>query len=203
TVVPCPTCAPHPIRLTGTGAVRVVQIEPAQIDFGDVVAGATATADVQIVNRSREPITLSSMAGEAAGLSLSVKTPLVLAPEQRLPATLRFTPDSFGQRGGKLVFAVSDGAPPELAWKAFSYGALLTATPAGVPSMAALIHTTRSMRITLSNGGLDPKGLRPLQVTAITLEGPGAAAFRVSAPSLPWTLGEPGATGVFDFSFSP
>jgi hypothetical protein len=207
-VTPCPTCPPRTVSLVGNGALRVVDVEPQSIDYGDVVAGTSAQAPIAFVSHAKQLITLgaATLAGNAPvriDLDGGRIFPLALAPDERVTGTATFAPDSFGARSGRLTFGASDGAPPTLDVSGFSYGSQLTTSPQGFEGFAALTGTSRPTTLTLTNTGLDPKGLRPLVISEASLQGPDAASWSMQLPALPWTVGAPGAQGLVQLRYSP
>ena len=45
-VTPCPTCSPRNISLSGRGVTRLLEMDPAEIDFGAALLGATVTRPI-------------------------------------------------------------------------------------------------------------------------------------------------------------
>src|SRR5207237_68866 len=171
----CPTCAARPLPISGGGALRVVEMVPSSVDFGDVPAGTSAQRQFLLVNKSKERVSVSQLRVEGQGpISVQLasgKLPAVLEGGAQLAGLATFIPDALGGRSGKLVFTVSDGAAAELAFTGFGFGPVLDAAPKRVTNMVASIGTTRSTTLTFTNVGLDPKSLRPLTIASAAVQG--------------------------------
>ena len=207
-VTPCPTCGPRTVPLSGGGALRVVEMVPGAIDFGDVPQGTTASRQFLLVNKSKEPIRVAALSADGQGpldvqLQNGVKLPYTMQGDEQLAGLATFQPDSLGARAGKLTFTVSDGAAPTLAFTGMGYGPVADVMPQKLDNMVAILGTTRSSSILITNVGLDPKSLRPLTITRATLQGATAGQWALQLPPLPWTLGEPGAAASIGLSFTP
>ncbi len=207
-IKPCPSCEQRPIGLSGAGAIRVVELSPAQVDFGDVQAGTSAARGFTLSNKSKGAVDLTRLTAAGQGpvqivFDGNLTVPLTLAAGQQLNGTAIFKPDGFGARAGTVSFTASDGAAPVLSFQGFGFGPMLAVTPAKLVDVAAILSTTRSETITITNTGLDPKNALPLTIASATITGPGAADWKVTTPALPWIVGAPGTSADFEVSFSP
>src|SRR5207302_1080766 len=117
-VTPCPTCAPRVVALTGRGVERLIEVQPASIDFGEVPLGEEATRPFSVTNTSRKPLIVQGFVSALdtdLGTSLdNASTPLTLAPGQTAAGTARFRPRATGRQDLAVSMPVSDGAPGAL-----------------------------------------------------------------------------------------
>jgi Abnormal spindle-like microcephaly-assoc'd, ASPM-SPD-2-Hydin len=206
-VVPCPTCSVHPVVLSGNGVVRLLDVQPPKLDFGNVLLAASKTLPFSIRNTSKGPLGVRSIVPPGGDFSVALDgspaLPLTLAPDQTITGTATFNPKSLGQAIATAQFAASDGAPGLLDLAGFGYGPVLHVQPDALHLVAAALGTARPVKITATNVGLDPTNAAPLVVTAITVRATDPASWSITSPSLPWTVGEPGASGAFSLVYQP
>jgi hypothetical protein len=104
------------VTLLGMGAVPAIAIDPAEVDFGAVEAGATEEADVDIVNTGSDTLTVTSVSVTGGGFSgwlVEGATPFTLEPGEREPVRVAFSPTASGEFDGTLW--VASDAPSGLA----------------------------------------------------------------------------------------
>ena len=204
-VTPCPTCAVRNLSLQGRGVERVIDVEPAQIDFGLVLLGAAAERAISVRNTSRSPVTLQSPALTGSPqfeVSIDNATfPLTLAPGQSVTGVARFRPRELGAAQAQASLPASDGGPGALALQGTGFGPVLQPTPKSVFLGATALGTTRSGSLQVTNVGLDPQGTAPLAVSNISVIS-SDPAWRLDTAT-PLTVGAPGASATIRFSFSP
>ena len=204
-VTPCPTCSPRNVALAGRGVTRLLAVEPASIDFGQVRLGTTATQPVTVTNTSKSALVMQSIAlTGSADMTLSfdgVTYPATLAPGQALKGVARFAPRSLGDQSADVAMAASDGAPGALALTGTGIGPVLQATPRSVFIGPTALGTSRSGQIVVTNIGLDPQQTSPLTVSNVSVLSNDPAW--VLDTSTPIDVGEPGAQATVRFSFHP
>jgi hypothetical protein len=91
------------------------QTEPPIVDFGTLAVGCSVTVDGAVANAGEAALTLSEMSVAGEGFSVDVGTsgvlPWTLAPRERKPYRVTFSPTSLGLHSGAVVFASEDGSP--------------------------------------------------------------------------------------------
>ncbi|HEX4385574.1 MAG TPA: choice-of-anchor D domain-containing protein, partial [Myxococcales bacterium] len=81
-LTPCPTCSPRPVTLKGRGAIGLLDVNPAAVDFGQVLLGQTAQKQLQLTNLSEGPLALNTITSGSKEITISLGTaqaPLTLA----------------------------------------------------------------------------------------------------------------------------
>ena len=206
-VTPCPTCQPRTVALLGSGVDRLLSVKPSSIDFGNVQLGQKASAPVLISNLSLGKVTLrsASISGSSdvtLGLASGGSAPIELGPGQTLTALFTFAPTRLGAQSAAATLTASDGAPGLVSLIGLGVGPVLSARPTSFYVGPALVGTTRTARISLTNVGLDPAQTAPLNVTRAWLRtSDGAAWVITSAPR--FAVGEPGSSADVELAFTP
>jgi hypothetical protein len=204
-VTPCPTCSARNVSLAGRGVTRLLDVEPATIDFGQVLLGKNASRPITVTNTSRGPLVMQSLAlSGSADMSVSLdgaQYPMTLAPGQTLTGVARFAPRSLGDAAAQVAIAASDGAPGALSMTGTGIGPVLQASPRSVFVGPTALGTTRSSQIVITNVGLDPQQAWPLTVSDISVISDDPAWTLDT--STPISIGEPGGQATVRFSFTP
>ena len=203
-VTPCPTCAARNVSLSGRGVKSLLEVQPAAIDFGEVLLGAEASRAISVTNLSHAPLTVRAPAGAGGAFDISLDGatwPMMLAPGQALTGEAHFRPRALGDQAALVSMPASDGAPGALALHGFGIGAVLEATPKSLYVGATAIGTSRSASLLLTNVGLDPHRLAPLRVSNISVVSPDPA-WLLEAPT-PIDIGEPSGTATVRLTFRP
>src|SRR5205823_4841459 len=93
-VTPCPTCSPRNISLSGRGVTRLLEMEPADIDFGAVLLGGSASRPIAIRNTSKAALTVQALAISGSrqfdATIDGIAWPATLAPGQSIAGLARF-----------------------------------------------------------------------------------------------------------------
>ncbi|MFL5367772.1 MAG: choice-of-anchor D domain-containing protein [Myxococcales bacterium] len=206
-IVPCPTCQPRPIELKGSGVERLIAVDPATLDFGQVRLGSHKDLTFTVENTSKKAVALQGIQVPAQDFTFQIAGnppfPINLPPGGSVSGTARFAPTSLGGQQAHVLFIASDGAPATLDATGSGYGPVLSAKPVPFDIGPTAIGTTRTKKLVLTNVGLDPTQADPLIITGITLQAANPQAWSFSAPGTPWRLGEPGATGQMVIGYSP
>ena len=204
-VTPCPTCTPRNVSLAGRGVTRLLEVQPASVDFGMVLLGATATQPVTVTNTSRSALVVQSLdlSGSAEmTLALDGATwPITLAPGQVLTGVAKFAPRTLGDQSAAASMPASDGAPGALSMTGSGIGPVLVATPKSLFVGPTALGTSRSGEIVVTNVGLDPQKTSPLTIRNVSVVSSDPAWTLETAT--PIAVGEPGGSATLRFSFSP
>ena len=203
-VTPCPTCAARNVSLSGRGVKSLLEVQPAAIDFGEVLLGAEASRAISVTNLSHAPLTVRAPAGAGGAFDISLDGatwPITLAAGQVLTGAVHFRPRALGDQAAQVSMPASDGTPGALALHGFGIGAVLQATPKSLYVGATAIGTSRSASLLLTNVGLDPHRLAPLRVSNISVVSPDPA-WLLETPT-PIDIGEPSGTATVRLTFRP
>lgn len=103
--------------LIGEGAVPVVALSPASVDFGAVAAGSTADATVTVQNSGGAELVVSALAlADASGfttISAAPTLPATVAAGASVTVTLRYAPtQGLAALAGELTVTSNDPATP-------------------------------------------------------------------------------------------
>ena len=203
-VTPCPTCAARNVSLSGRGVNSLLEVQPAVIDFGEVLLGKDSRQAISVTNLSRAPLTVQSPKGEGGEFDVALDGatwPMTLAPGQVLTGAVRYLPRSLGDQAAQISLAASDGAPGALSLHGIGIGAVLQANPKSLFVGATALGTSRSAYLTLTNIGLDPHRVAPLRVSNISVRS-SDPAWSLETPAA-LDIGEPGGTATVRVTFRP
>ena len=152
-----------------------INLTPGTVDFGTVPVGATESAPLQIVNLGDDNLIVTSLeigigtpgdftatvAGEtiSGGKSVTLKEPLVVAPQKAVPIPIFWTPKTDGGLNGEIVVVSNDTVTPRA--KAKLTGNLnvpcLTVSPDKVLDVGVIyVGTTGSKPVSLKSCGQTP-----------------------------------------------
>jgi Abnormal spindle-like microcephaly-assoc'd, ASPM-SPD-2-Hydin len=202
-VTPCPTCSPQPLTLKGVGAVSLIGVNPAALDFGQVLLGQSVSKQLTLTNLSQAPLALNSLVSSSNEVALALNVnpaPLTLAPGESIAATVTWSPRTLGPLLAQGTFNVSDGAPGTVAVTGTGIGPVLQATPRSLFVGATAIGTTRSGNIVVTNVGLDPGAANPLVLSGVKIASTDGAWSLQSGPA---SVGEPGQSVTLKIAFTP
>jgi hypothetical protein len=125
----------NPATLTVNAATLLLTMNPANLSFGSVNVGSSASQQATLTNSGNGNVTLSGMSFTGAGFSASgVSSGQILAPSQTATINVSFQPAATGSVSGSVTVA-SNAAP-----------AVITLSGAGVQqvSHSVLLSWTRS-----------------------------------------------------------
>lgn len=170
---------PHRLRLSGTGAVPSVVVQPAALDFGEQqVKTASPVRSITLRNSGsmglKPDIRLQGDAVEQYLLSAEDCSRRTLEPRASCRVSLQFRPSREGRHA--VTLGVADGTGTRLA-----SASITGTTPKSVPMArvhpGALDFTSASTQgVAVQNAGTST-----LTITAVSVEGPDRTAFRVDA----------------------
>jgi len=206
-VIPCPTCQPRNVQLTGAGVERLLAVDPTTLDFGLVRLGAFRELPFTVRNTSKKPVALTAIQVPVPDYTFQISGnpafPVNLAPGQSISGTAHFAPTVLGPQQAHVTFPASDGAPATLDASGSGFGPVLSASPNPLNVGPTATGTTRTKKLVVTNVGLDPNQNDPLIISGIELRSNDPSAWSFTAPQTPWTVGEPGASGNIVIAFSP
>jgi hypothetical protein len=191
------------IPLRGRGVQPHAGVTPTALSFGEQRTGTQGQRSVVLRNTGGTTLTLSELTGLEAPFSLlSPPTlPLTLAPNAEVTLNVAFTPSDTGAASGSLSVTTDDptNGTIDVALSGTGIAPALAVTP-GLQlefDPQRRLTTSEAQTLTLLNTGTDD-----LAITAITLGGPGAAAFVVDGANAPTTLVN-GVPLALEVSFAP
>ncbi len=96
--------SPLTISMTGTGVASSLKLTAnvANVSFGNVAVGTTATEDVKLTNTGNADVEISSATATGAGFHSSGGSNVSLSPKQSVNVTVSFDPQSAGGLTGTL-----------------------------------------------------------------------------------------------------
>ena len=206
-VTPCPTCQPRSVTLQGSGVDRLLLVQPASVNFGNVLLGQSAAQQITITNLSHRKITLRSALVTGTGevtlaLAAGASSPIDLGSGQRLSGLLTFAPTKLGAQSATATLAASDGAPGLVNVTGLGTGPVIDPRGTSLYVGAALVGTTRTAHLVVTNLGLDPAGTAPLNVSRAWLRTSAGSAWVITSAAS-FTAGEPGGTSEVKIAFAP
>jgi hypothetical protein len=204
-VTPCPTCSPRAVMLSGRGVEKLLDVQPASIDFGEVLLGRSASQSFTVRNTSKSPLQIKGLTlpgGIDATVALDgAGYPMTLAAGQTVSGTATFRPRNLGTQSATAAMIASDGGPGLLSVTGLGMGPVLQVQPKALYVGPAALGTTRSAFITVTNVGLDPKRTALLTIDNVSVLS-ADPAWTLESPT-PVQVGEPGGSTQIRFSFTP
>jgi hypothetical protein len=177
-----------------------VQISPADIEFGDVDMGATASFSVSLLNQGHTSVNVGSLtiAGQSFALSAGAQSQLTLTPGVPQTFSVTFSPTSAGDFSGQVTALDKAGTP--LASAVIHGHCKGKKTPQLTLSTSALsfgsvtVNSSSMQTLTLTSTGSSP-----VTVSSVAATGVG---FEVSGGSFPAML-NPGESLQLEVTFDP
>lgn len=145
-----------PGTLTVTGD-PVIEADPAELDFGPVIVGATAGQVLHLRNTGPAVLTLHDLMLAGEGFSLD-GAPAILAPGESLAVTVSAAPSQTGLFSGSLTVLSDDPATPELVIPLSAEGIpppVIAVTPEALAATITRLEET-SRTLTIHNTGEGP-----------------------------------------------
>jgi HYDIN/CFA65/VesB family protein/ASPM-SPD-2-Hydin domain-containing protein/centrosomal CEP192-like protein len=194
-----PTNPTVTIPMSGTGtaaATGQLSANPANLTFGMVSTGASATKQIVLTNTGNTAVKISGLSAHGAGLATSGLTPPVtLNPSEHFAVSASFAPTSTGNASGSITI-VSDAANSSLTIPASGTGAQadLAISPATYNFGTVVDGQTKSQTVSLTN-----TGSAPLTIAQLNAVGNG---YSVSGLAAPVTI-PAGGSATFNVLFAP
>ncbi|HSH16963.1 MAG TPA: choice-of-anchor D domain-containing protein, partial [Verrucomicrobiae bacterium] len=195
--------SPTIITLAGNGiaAVRTLNANPTNVDFGNVAVGSNSSQAVTLTNTGNADVTITAANVTGAGFSINppLTLPLTLTPNQTRNFTVRFAPAATGAVAGSVsLVSNATNSPTTVALAGNGVAAAagqLTANPTSVDFGDVIVGNTSNQAVMLTNTGNGS-----LTITAANVTG---AGFSINPPlALPLTL-TPGQSTNLTVRFAP
>lgn len=192
-----PTNPTITIPMSGTGtaaATGQLSANLANLGFGSVSRGASASRQFVLANTGNAPVTISSIRG--VGLTVSgADTPVTLNASQSLTISTSFSPAGLGSVAGSITIVSNAlNSPLVIPFTGTGVEADLSISPANYNFGSVLAGQTKSQTITLSN-----TGTAGLTIAQLNTNGSG---FSVSGIATPFTI-PAGGKATFNVLFAP
>jgi hypothetical protein len=184
--------------LQGTAVQPGFTGSPAQVDFGQVVVGASKTLTASFVNSGTADETVSGASGPSAPFTVtglpSVGT--VVAPGQAVAVSVTYTPTAATTDSSSITVAGPDGSGTvQLTGQGATGTAKLSISPASLDFGSVAVGLSATMTLSVSNPG-------NLNVT-ITKAAPPALPFVVNTPLPEGLVLGPGQSVQVQVTFAP
>src|SRR6202522_1572004 len=185
------------IALSGTGVQGDLTSNPASINFGSLLVGASGSVSVTLTNAGTASVASSSGSASGTGFSMSGLTPATLNAGQSTSFTAKFSPTTAGSASGSIsIGSNAPGSPLSIALSGSGTATQpqLTIAPASVAFGNVSVGSSGTQAVTLTNAGTGT-----LTVTGATPSGTG---FSMSGARLPMTINA-GSSASFSAIFAP
>jgi hypothetical protein len=186
------------IRVSGTGSVAGIAINPTTIDFGTVPVGLSRTDSVTIQNDGNDTLRVFSVVSDNPDFAVTPGS-ATIAPSSSRVVQVVFTPASAGLSNGEIVLTHdAPGGTDTIRVSGTGVVAGLSFAPTSLPFGDLFIGSRVSAEVTLRN-----TGGAPLTIDSVTLRGPDASAFNLQGAPVPSTVLSPGDSTSFVAEFFP
>lgn len=132
----------------------VLEVDPAEVDFGDVAVGLQHRVELELRNPGTVPLDVKTTLDEGLGEEFTLESiPDQLPAGGRTTATLSFAPTSPGLREGKIIFETDSPDAPtlEVPVKGRGVPPALVANPTVLDFGRVVVGKTASATVTLTN----------------------------------------------------
>lgn len=190
------------VSLSGTGIQGALGINPASLDFGNILLGATGTATVTLTNAGSATVTLSSITltgGAEAGFAVDITaTAFLLAPGEETTFDVSFTPNvaCASVIGEVLVASDAPGAPHAVALAGTGVQPALQVSPTSIDFGTVNVGSRASASVSLTNIGCSTLTIASIALTKADT----GFSLDTSGTSSPLA---PGSSTMFSVTFSP
>jgi hypothetical protein len=185
------------ITLSGTGTQGGLSANPASINFGSVIDGASASIPVTLTNSGTANVAISAHSITGTGFTLTGwSAPASMAPGQTTSFTVTFAPTTAGSATGSVSItsnAPGSPLPINLSGSGTATQATMTISPSPVAFGNVAVGSNSSQTVTLTN-----TGNATLNITAATVSGTGFTTSLTAPKSI-----NAGASTTFTVTFAP
>jgi Abnormal spindle-like microcephaly-assoc'd, ASPM-SPD-2-Hydin len=185
------------IALSGTGVQGNLTANPASINFGSMLVGASGSVSVTLTNSGTASVAISSGSASGTGFSITGLTPSTLNAGQSTTFTAKFSPTVAGSAtGGISIVSNAPSSPLSIALSGSGTATQpqLTISPASVAFGNVSVGSSGTQTVTLTNAGTGT-----MTVTSATPSGTG---FSMSGAGMPMTINA-GSSASFSAIFAP
>ncbi|WP_224365436.1 choice-of-anchor D domain-containing protein [Hyalangium versicolor] len=194
------------LSLSGTGVAAEVALLDPVLEFGSASVGGSVTQDLAIKNVGDTDLVVFDLSfedekggpvGVALDFSRDAVFPVVLLRKESLRIPVKFSPQAEGSRTAQALVATNAGVVEGVLHGVGTSPRVEVSTSQLAFGNVQVSSFSTPQVITLTN-----TGTAPLLVRALAMGGEDAAAFTLTAPSLPVTL-PPGSAMDVALAFRP
>lgn len=197
---------PLDVPLQGTGVEPDIAVSPDTLNFGKVVINTGADRSLLLQNIGGATLTVIgvSIAGTNPALFSFVNLPALpftILPDRTVSVTVRFTPDSLGEKSAELRFLSDDPDEPVLRVPAIGIGAIpiISLNNDTLSFGNAGVNLLKTLPLRITN-----LGSAPLQIDDALISGENGEEFMlVDFPPLPLIIPEEGGSQEILVGFEP
>ena len=186
------------IPLSGTGVQGNLTSNPASINFGSLLVGASGSVNVTLTNSGTASVAISQGSSSGTGYSITgLSSPSTLTAGQSTSFTAKFSPTAAGNATGSIsIVSNAPGSPLVIALSGSGTASQpqLTISPASVAFGSVSVGSSGSQTITLTNAGN--------ATLTVTQASPSGTGFSMSGASMPMTINA-GSSASFSAIFAP
>src|SRR5205807_1609459 len=188
--------SPSTIALSGTGVQRELSVTLPCVNFGNVLVGSTGVQNLTLTNSGSANLTIAQGTVTGTGYSISGPTfPLTLAAGQSSTLSVQFAPTATSSvSGGISLVSDAPNSPSTIALSGTGVQPQLSVTPPSVSFGNAVVGTTNTQTITLTN-----PGTANLTISQATVS---EQSFTMTGLNIPLILGA-GQTTSFNVAYVP
>ena len=144
------------VALSGTGVQGNLTANPASINFGSLLVGASGSVSVTLTNSGTASVAISSGSASGTGFSMTGLTPSTLNAGQSTSFTAKFSPTTAGSASGSIsIVSNAPGSPLSIALSGSGTATQpqLTISPASVAFGNVAVGSSGTHTLTLTNAG--------------------------------------------------
>ena len=144
------------IALGGTGVQGNLTANPASINFGSLLVGASGSVSVTLTNSGTASVTISQASTSGTGFSIAGLAAQTLTAGQSTSFTAKFSPTAAGSATGSVsIVSNAPGSPLVIALSGSGTASQpqLTISPASVTFGSVAVGSTESQTVTLVESG--------------------------------------------------
>src|SRR5271163_2705893 len=186
------------IPLSGTGVQGNLTSNPASINFGSLLVGASGSVNVTLTNSGTASVAISQGSSSGTGYSITgLSSPSTLTAGQSTSFTAKFSPTAAGNATGSIsIVSNAPGSPLVIALSGSGTASQpqLTISPASVAFGSVSVGSSGSQTVTLTNAGN--------ATLTVTQASPSGTGFSMSGASMPMTINA-GGSASFSTIFAP
>jgi len=186
------------IPLSGTGVQGNLTSNPASINFGSLLVGASGSVNVTLTNSGTASVAISQGSSSGTGYSITgLSSPSTLTAGQSTSFTAKFSPTAAGNATGSIsIVSNAPGSPLVIALSGSGTASQpqLTISPASVAFGSVSVGSSGSQTVTLTNAGN--------ATLTVTQASPSGTGFSMSGASMPMTINA-GSSASFSAIFAP
>src|SRR5271168_3335599 len=186
------------IPLSGTGVQGNLTSNPASINFGSLLVGASGSVNVTLTNSGTASVAISQGSSSGTGYSITgLSSPSTLTAGQSTSFTAKFSPTAAGNATGSIsIVSNAPGSPLVIALSGSGTASQpqLTISPASVAFGSVSVGSSGSQTVTLINAGN--------ATLTVTQASPSGTGFSMSGASMPMTINA-GSSASFSAIFAP